>query len=109
MATLNMKTDLPLGKLPIRLFLDAGLIPNSTPDMTHPGSTTLLYDGGIEVYVIKDIISFYYPVIMSNDFQNYLINTYGKKNLFSRSISFTINLQNINWLKTTSMILKAVN
>ena len=108
MATLNLKTDLPLGKIPIRLFLDAGLIPNNNQTATNTSSTTLLYDAGVEVYVIKDIVSFYYPVIMSSDFQNYITNTYGRKNLFTRSLSFTIQLQNINWLKAPSTILKTV-
>jgi len=108
MATLNLKTDLPLGRAPIRLFLDAGLVPNSNETATHASSTTLLYDAGVEVYAIKDIVSFYYPVIMSSDFQNYLTNTYGRKNLFARSISFTIHLENINWLKAPSTILKMV-
>ena len=108
MAAMNLKTDLPLGKLPIRLFLDAGLIPNANPTATHPGSTTLLYDGGIEVYIIKDVISIYYPVIMSNDFSDYLNNTFGHRNVFSRSISFTFQLQNVNWLKAPPTILKAI-
>ncbi len=109
MATLNLKTDLPLGKLPIRLFFDAGLIPNYNHTATNIKSTTLLYDGGIEVYFIKDIISVYCPVLMSSDFQNCLDNTYGHKNTFVRSLSFTIHLQNINWLKAPSSALKLVN
>ena len=108
MATLNLKTDLPLGKLPIRLFFDAGLIPNAIPSVTNSSATTVLYDGGVEVYVIKDIISVYYPVIMSKDFQNYITDTYGHKNLVARSISFTIHFQNVNWLKAPSTILHTV-
>ncbi len=110
MATINLKTDLPLGKWPIRLFFDAGLIPNATPSFTNSSSTTLLYDGGVEVWLSKDIVSVYFPLIMSSDFQNYLTNTYGRKNLYTRSISFTFQLQNINWLKTPSRLIKsAVN
>jgi hypothetical protein len=106
MATVNLETDLPLGKLPIRLFLDAGVIPNATPSITNASNSTVLYDGGIEVYLVKNICSVYFPLIMSNDFQNYIINNYGHKNLYTRSISFTFQLQNINWLKYPSTILK---
>jgi hypothetical protein len=106
MATINLKTDLPLGKLPIRLFFDAGLIPNSFPTMTNSGSTTLLYDGGVELHLIKDIVSIYVPVIMSSDFQNYLQNTYGRRHQFTRSLSFTFDLQNINWLKAPGSAVK---
>jgi len=108
MAAVNLKTDLPLGKVPLRLFFDAGLIPNDNPIMTNSSSTTLLYDGGVELYVIKDIFSIYYPIIMSSDFQNYLLNTFGRREFVSRSLSFTFQLQNINWLRSPSTILKQV-
>ncbi len=108
MATMNLKTDLPFGKVPLRLFFDAGLIPNANPSITNSSSTTLLYDGGIELYVIKDIVSVYYTAIMSKDFDNYLLNTFGRRAFFSRSLSFTIQLQNVNWLKAPGTILKSV-
>ncbi|MDR3680489.1 MAG: M1 family metallopeptidase [Flavipsychrobacter sp.] len=106
LATINMKTDLPFGALPIRLFLDAGLIPNTAPDEQHPGDTRPLYDAGVEIHAPSDIIAVYIPVLMSSDFQNYLVNTYGKNNQFARSISFTLKLQNVNWLKITSSVRK---
>jgi hypothetical protein len=108
MATINLKTDLPLGSAPVRLFFDAGLIPNPNPGFKNPGGTTLMYDGGVEVYIVKDIISLYVPLIMSGDFRDYLTNTFGRKNVFGRSISFTFQVQNINWLKTPSKLLKSV-
>jgi Peptidase family M1 domain len=109
MATINLKSDLPLPRfLPIRLFFDAGLIPNPTPTMKKSSNTTLLYEGGVEVYIIKDVVSLYIPIIMSSDFQNYLNDTYGKKNAFTRSLSFTLQFQNINWLKAPSKTLKVL-
>jgi len=106
MATMNLKTDLPLGKVPLRLFLDAGLIPNEKPDEAHPGSSRPLYDAGLEIYAPSNIISIYIPVLMSSDFQNYLVDTYGKNKQFEKSISFTLKLQNVNWLKVTSSVQK---
>lgn len=109
MATINLKTDLPKIKLPVRLFFDAGLIPNANPSFTHASSTTLLYDGGVEIHIIDNIVSLYIPIIMSSDFQNYLTGAYGNKNVFSRSISFTLQFQNINWLKAPSGVLKTLS
>jgi hypothetical protein len=110
MAAINLETDLPLKKLPIRIFFDAGLIPNENPSITNSGSSTLLYDGGVEAVLIKDVVSVYVPIIMSSDFQNYLVNTYGKSHLYTRSISFTFQMQNIDWLKAPGKLLKsAVN
>jgi hypothetical protein len=99
MAAVNLKTDLPFGKLPIQLFLDGGLIPNANPSPTDASSSKFIYDAGVEIHIYKDFFQLYLPVLMSKDFQNYLDNTYGKKNAFARSISFSINLQGINWLK----------
>lgn len=99
MGTINIKTDLPLRSLPIRLFFDAGLIPNYNQSATNINAKKLLYDGGVEVYLNKDICSVYFPIIMSGDFRDYLNNTFGHKNVFVRSISFTLHLENINWLK----------
>jgi hypothetical protein len=104
-ATINLKTDLPLGRLPVRIFLDAGLIPNPLPDMKNPGSTTLQYDAGLELHMFKDLLNIYFPIVLSSDFRNYLDNTYGRKNVFQRSISFSLNLQQINWLKAPSKLL----
>lgn len=108
MAAVNLKTDLPKINVPVRLFFDAGLIPNATPSFKNSSSTKLLYEGGVEVFLSKDIISFYFPIIMSGDFRDYLTNNYGKKNVFARSISFTVQLQNINWLKLPTRLLKTV-
>ncbi len=105
MATINLKTDLPI-KLPLRLFFDAGLMPNANPSFTNSSSSTLLYDGGVEVYLIDHIVSVYIPVLMSSDFQNYLNNTFGHKNVFAHSVTFTLQLQNINWLKAPGTVLR---
>ncbi len=103
MATLNLETDLPrLKLLPIRLFFDVGLIPNATPSISNASSSTLLYDGGVEIALAKNVLNVYIPIIMSNDYQNYVTNTFGNKNKWNRSVSFTLMLQNINWLKETS-------
>jgi hypothetical protein len=105
MATLNLKTDLPLKWLPIRLFFDAGLIPNYNQSQTNISNRKLLYDGGVEIYLNKDICSIYIPLIMSGDFRDNLSNKFGNSEVFARSISFTLHLQNINWLRTPEAII----
>ncbi len=107
MATINLKTDLPLKKLPIRLFFDAGMVPDYSTASTNVNNRKLLYDGGVEIVISKDIASIYIPLIMSSDFRESLTAQFGKKNVFTRSISFTLNLQNINWLKTPGRLLNS--
>lgn len=106
MATVNLKTDLPLGKLPFRLFVDAGLLPNPTPGFKNIKSTLTMYDAGVEAY-FSNVVSVYFPVVMSEDFRNHLSDTHGSKKVFARSISFTMHLQNINWLRLPSKLVKS--
>ena len=100
MGTINLETDLPRIKYPVLLFFDAGLIPNDNPSFAHSQATSMLYDGGIEVRLIKGVASLYIPLLRSADFDNYLVNTYGRSHAFARSISFTLDIQNFNWLKS---------
>jgi hypothetical protein len=105
LASINLKTDLPI-KLPIRLFFDAGLIPNATPSFTNSSNSTLLYDGGIEIPILNNVASIYIPIIMSGEFQNYINDNFSHKSSFLHGISFTLQLQNINWLKAPERGLK---
>ena len=106
LATLSLSSDLPIPKLPLRLFADAGLAPNPSPGIQNPNETKFLYDAGVEVYIIKNVASIYIPIVMSGDFRDYLSAAYGSKNVFLRSISFYVQLQNLNWLKAPSRIIK---
>jgi len=107
LAAVNLKTDLP--KIPmIRLFFDAAFMPNANQTAQRANATAIQYDGGIEVSIYKDFCNVYIPIIMSSDFQNYLTNTYGRKNVFTRSISFTLQFQNVNWLRSASSIVRSV-
>jgi hypothetical protein len=107
MATINLSSDLPFIRLPVKLFLDAGLMPNARPDMKHNSTTTLMYDGGIELSLVRNYFSIYFPVIMSGDLRDYITNTWGSKS-FAKSISFTLNLQNIDWLKSPTHTMRSL-
>jgi len=103
LVTLNLKTDLPLGKLPVRLYLDAGTFADAANK--NPSGNKFLYEGGVEIYTpFYNIVSVYIPLVMSQDFSDYLKSVYGDKR-FGKSIVFSLNLQNINWLKTPSKVL----
>jgi len=104
LLALNLKSDLPI-KLPIRLFLDVASYSEANASSTKG---KVLYDGGVEVHFIKDILTINIPLVMSSDFQDYLKATYGKSQSFAHSISFSIKLNNINWLKSPSLFMKLV-
>src|SRR5690606_5755891 len=48
LATLNLETDLPLGKIPLRLFLDIGTFAQA--NKLNPSGSKVLYDGGFELH-----------------------------------------------------------
>ena len=94
--------------MPIRLFLDAGLVPNPTPGFKNVKNTIFLYDAGVSVHLSREV-SFYFPLIMSQDFHDYLANTFGNKRVFAHSISFTLHFQDINWLRLPGRLMKLAN
>ena len=106
LASINLASDIPKVSFPVRLFFDAGLIPNNNRTLKQNTATRFLFDGGIELVSLKGIISIYFPIIMSGDFRDYLKNTYGAKHVFERSISLTFHMQNVNWLRSPTKYFK---
>lgn len=96
LATINAETDLPVPVIPLRIFVDAGIMPNYKPTYENNKSTTFLYEAGLSLSIAKDFMYIYVPIVMSGDFKDYLKDTYGSKS-FGRSISFTMMFQNVNW------------
>lgn len=102
LAAINIKTDLPLGKLPIRLFADMATFADA--GKLNPSGNKILFDAGVEVY-IKDVVNIYVPLIMSKDYNDYMKSIVGKDR-FVKSITFSFQLGNFNWLKTSSQLFK---
>ncbi|MBS1643927.1 MAG: M1 family metallopeptidase [Bacteroidetes bacterium] len=100
---INLKSDLPFGNLPLRLYLD--LSTYSDAKNINPSGDRWLYSGGLEIHALKDVLLFHIPLIMSRDYQDYFDSIFPDKKL-ANSISFSIQLQNINWLRTTTSGIK---
>ncbi len=101
LATLNIETDVPW--VPLRLFLDIGTFADAAK--SNPNGNTVLYNGGVSLHMFSDILVVYLPLIMSRDFRDYQKATYGKEQ-FLNSIAFSLQLHNINWLRTPVTLLK---
>jgi len=104
LGSVNLLSDLPVKRIPMRLFFDAGFIPNEHPNLNDPNQSKFLYEGGIELYLIKNAVSIYVPLVMSGDLRDYLTNAYGNTKSFARSISFSLRLQNFNLLRTDKVL-----
>ena len=105
LAAVNLKTDLPKIGFPIRIFVDAGIMPNPNPGFKNVKSTTVFYDAGLELFLSKEV-SVFFPLLMSQEIRDHLSSEFGSKNVFTRSISFTLNLENINWLRLPGKLIK---
>jgi len=103
LAALNLKTDLPV-KLPVRLFLDVATFADA--HKLNPSGNKILFDAGVEVHV-KDIIHIYIPLLMSSDYSDYFKSVIVKDKLL-KSITFSMDLGKIEWLKASSEAFKLV-
>ena len=104
LAGINIKSDLPFLSLPLRLYLDATTCANA--DKINPSGSRYLYSSGIELHALRDIFLLHVPLIMSPEYRDYLKNLYPGRE-FVGSISFSVQFQNVNWLKIISSAMKS--
>jgi len=95
LVSLNLKSDLPIWNLPLRIFADVGTF--SGAKLSNPSGSGILFDAGLELY-LGNFISVYVPLLMSADFKDYTTQMY-PNNRFWHTISFSINLAQINWTR----------
>jgi hypothetical protein len=88
---LNPLSVLPI-KIPLKIFADVGT--NSEFwDKEYEGDR-FLYDAGLQVSMLKDIINIYVPLLYSKVYKDYFKST--PNNSFVQRISFSINIQDIS-------------
>ncbi|KAA5536486.1 M1 family metallopeptidase [Taibaiella lutea] len=95
LLAVNLKSDIPYIKLPVRLFADFGTFADAKQQ--NPSGASVLFDAGLELY-ISDYLSVYFPLLLSTDFKDYTKSVYTDKK-FLRTITFSLNIGNINWSK----------
>jgi len=90
LASLNLKTSLWF-KSPIKFYANFGTYEGAGKDWDL--SETIAWEGGIELIIINNVLSFYFPVTYSNDIKitnDYYTNSYLEK------IRFKLKLVNLN-------------
>ncbi|MBK7434428.1 MAG: hypothetical protein IPI66_11335 [Chitinophagaceae bacterium] len=105
LASLNFTTDIPAMinpfsvlpfKLPVKLFLDIGTYAEAWKKNAETGR--FVYDAGVQLSLFKNVVNVYLPLLYSSVYKNYYKSVF-PKNSFSKKISFSIDLQNINLRK----------
>jgi hypothetical protein len=100
LAALNLKTDFPKNinplqvlpiKIPLKVFLDVGTYAEAWKNNAPTGK--FIYDAGLQISLIKDIVNIYVPILYSKVYSNYFKSTIAE-NRFWKNISFSIDIQN---------------
>ncbi len=100
LAALNLKTDIPSAinplsvlpvKIPIKVFLDLGTYAEAWKENSSSGR--FLYDAGLQVSLLKNIVNVYIPLLYSKIYRDYFKSTITEKR-FVKNIAFSIDIQN---------------
>lgn len=86
--------------IPVKLFLDLGTYNEGWADGSE--QPKILFDAGLQLSLCKDIFNVYVPLVYSKVYRDYFRSTPG--NNFLQRISFSIDIQNINFKKISPLI-----
>ena len=104
LVSVNVRTDIPLKyKWLPQLFFNAASFGGSS--QTNPSGNTTLFEGGIQINLLSDIVRINIPLVLSKDFKNYTQSFYSKNRLV-RQISFSLSTDKINFLRTQESLMK---
>jgi hypothetical protein len=110
LAALNLNTSIPkklnpLSILPVRiplhLFFDIGTYAGAREENT---SGRFLYDAGVHVPLLAGVINFYFPVLYSSEYRDYVRSVY-PKNRFIKASTFSIDLHKLYRIARKSNLL----
>lgn len=92
LMALNLNADIP-GTSLLKIFADLGTYAEAWKNNDANGR--FLFTSGLQVSLFKNAVNIYAPLFMSKVFRDYN-NLYLQDNKFLKSISFSINLQNLH-------------
>ena len=105
LTAINFTTDIPREinilrilpiKIPVKAFFDIGTYADVWKRDASKGK--FLYDAGLQLCLIKNILNIYFPILYSKEYRDYFKSTI-PDNRFIKNIAFSIDVQNIK-LKT---------
>jgi hypothetical protein len=95
---INVLKLLPV-KIPLRLFADLGT--NGLLIKNKLKSEQFLYNAGLELRLLNETLVFYFPLLYSKPFKEYIQSTI-PENKFWKTMSFSIQIRQYNWDKIIS-------
>ena len=105
-ASMNFNSSLPPqlipAIIPLKIFLDVGTYAEAWGD--NPPTSRFLYVAGLQLSLVRGLINIYAPILYSSDFSDNL-KTVPEENSFWKKISFSIDVQNLDYKKIRQNIL----
>jgi hypothetical protein len=92
-SSINPLSLLPIN-IPLKVFFDIGTYADAWKKDAE--GDHFLFDGGLQLSLLKNTVNIYVPLIYSNVFKNYIQSTLEKKDRFWKRISFSIDIANFN-------------
>ena len=93
---INPLSLLPV-KIPLKVFVDIGTYAEAWKKDAE--GDRFLFDGGLQVSVLQNLVNIYLPLIYSKVYKDYIQSTLEKKNRLFKTISFSIDISNFNLRK----------
>ncbi len=110
LASINLTADIPDKinpfarlpfKIPVKAFADIGTFSGAWNDDASTGK--FVYDGGIQLSLLNEAVSVYFPLLYSKVYRDYYKSIYGNK-YFGKTISFSINIENLKPKKLKTIL-----
>jgi Peptidase family M1 domain len=87
-------------KIPLKFFVDIGTYAEAWKKNANTGR--FIYDAGLQVSLVRDIINIYIPLFYSKVYKDYFLSTITEKR-FLKNIAFSIDIQKISLKKFTGI------
>jgi hypothetical protein len=89
---INPLEILPI-KIPLKIFADIGTYAEAWKKNAATGR--FIYDAGLQVSLVRDIINVYIPLVYSKVYKDYFLSTITEKR-FLKNIAFSIDIQKLS-------------
>jgi hypothetical protein len=93
---INPLSLLPV-KIPLKLFFDLGTYGDVWK--ANAEGDRFLYEAGLQLSIFKETINIYLPILYSKVYKDYIQTVLEKKNRFSKTISFNVDISNFSLRK----------
>ena len=80
-------------KIPLKFFVDIGTYAEAWED--NANSNRFLYDAGLQLPILKDVVNIYFPILSSKVFRDYNKSVLGEGS-FLKTVSFSIDIQKLS-------------